>query len=184
MQKKYPLILVIGSIIGLLASFILTIDTIKLIENPNVELPCNLNPFISCTSVATAWQGSVLGFPNSLLGIIFFSIFLTAGIILMTGGNFSKKFSLFLNFLSLGAMLSVFWFFYQSVYQIGSLCLYCMTVWSITWPIFLYTTIWNNLSLPSKLREFITKNHLSILIIWYVAIIVLILFRFRDFFLY
>ena len=68
-KKSLPYILIIGSIIGFLASFVLTLDVIKLMANPDVELPCNLNPFISCTSVATSEQASVFGFPNSLLGI-------------------------------------------------------------------------------------------------------------------
>ncbi len=203
-QKTYPYILIVGSIIGLIASFILTLDTISMIKNPNVDLPCNINPFISCTSVASSKEGSVFGFPNSLLGIISFSILFGVGVMLFSGGKAKKPFWLLLNLATLASMFFVFWFFSQSVYDIGSLCIYCMTVWAVTWPIFLYTTIWNyeekhfelNNGLFSflykkpkyqktldQIFKFASKNHTIILSSFYILAIFLILLKFRDFFL-
>lgn len=189
-QKSYPYILIVGSIIGLLASFSLTVDTIKFIKNPNVSLPCNINPFLSCTSVASTWQAAVFGFPNSLLGIISFSMLLTIGIMFFCEGKAKKRLWLLVNLGALAAMVFVMWFFYESVYRIGSLCVYCMTVWAVTWPIFLYTTVWNwreghfEITPPKKASffNFISKNHTQILIAWYLLIIFLILLKFRDFF--
>ncbi|KKQ77830.1 MAG: hypothetical protein A3A96_01900 [Candidatus Zambryskibacteria bacterium RIFCSPLOWO2_01_FULL_39_39] len=195
-MKSYPYILIVGSIIGLLASFLLTLDTIKLIKNPNVSLPCNINPFVSCTSVATAWQGEVFGFPNSLLGIVAFSMLLSIGIMLYSGGRSRKPLWLLVNLGTLASMIFIMWFFYQSVYNIGSLCIYCMIVWTVTWPLFLYTTIWNfrenhfvlqslkvkQQKIIDTLGHFISKNHFQILSTWYLIIIFLILFQFRDFF--
>jgi uncharacterized membrane protein len=204
LNKTYPYILIVGSIIGLLASFLLTIDTIKLIENPKTDLPCNLNPFVSCTSVAASWQGAVFGFPNSLLGIIAFSMLFAVGVMLLSGGRSRKPFWLLVNLGSLAAIIFVLWFFYQSVYRIGSLCIYCMVVWAVTWPIFLYTTIWNfkenhfllnehrrtllffrphHQKLINKIMNFVTQNHLPILLLWYVLVIMAILSNFREFFL-
>jgi len=200
-MKSYPYILVIGSIIGLLASFILTTSTIELIKNPSVDLPCNINPFVSCTSVANTWQASVFGFPNSLLGIIAFSMLFVIGIMLFFGGSNSslldkitgenrarKPLWLLVNFGTLSAMLFVVWFFYQSVYNIGSLCIYCMIVWLVTWPIFLYTTIWNYkeghyYKKFDTFLNFISRFHLQILIILYLIATLLIFFQFKDFFL-
>ena len=196
-QKSFPYILIVGSIIGLWASFVLTVDTIELIKNPKVALPCNINPFVSCTSVANTWQASVFGFPNSLLGITAFAMLLAIGIMLYSGGRSRKPLWLLVNLGTLGAMVFVMWFFYQSVYNIGSLCIYCMMVWTVTWPLFLYTTIWNfkedHFTLPplkiktqnkiNTIMSFITRNHVQILIIWYLFIIFSILFHFRDFFL-
>jgi uncharacterized membrane protein len=195
-QKSFPYILIIDSIIGLWASFVLTIDTIALIKNPGVQLPCNINPFVSCTSVATTWQASVFGFPNSLLGIVAFAMLLAIGIMLYSGGRSRKPLWLLVNLGTLAAMIFVMWFFYQSVYNIGLLCIYCMTVWAVTWPLFLYTTIWNfkedHFTLPSlkvktqnkinAFMNFVVYYHVQILIIWYLFIIFAILFHFRDFF--
>lgn len=202
-KKTYPYILIVASIIGLLASFVLTIDTIELIKDPNIDLPCNINPFVSCKSVATTRQSEVFGFPNTLLGIVSFSMLLSAGILLLlqkpkydevskTKGE--KVFWLLVNLGLLAAFVFVMWFFYQSVYSIGSLCIYCMTVWAVTWPTFLYTTIWNleenNFSLittthiQKRVRDFFEDYHLHILVLWYLLIILLILFHFKDSFIY
>lgn len=203
-QKTYPYILIVGSIIGLLASFFLTLDTIKLIADPAAEIPCNINPFISCASSALAWQGKVFGFPNSLLGITAFSMLFAVGVMLFSGGKAKKPLWLLVNLGTLAAMIFVMWFFFQSVYRLGSLCIYCMVVWTVTWPTFLYTTIWNFkenhfdidqtkrksfLFLKPKHQKkidsvfgFISHYHAQILVIWYLAIVFSILFKFRDFF--
>lgn len=205
-QKSYPYILMIGSIIGLLASFLLTIDTINLKNDPSLDLPCNLNPFISCVNSINAWQGKVFGFPNSLLGITAFSMLFAVGVMLFSGGRSKKPLWLLVNLGTLAAIIFVMWFFYQSVYNIGSLCIYCMVVWSVTWPIFLYTTIWNfkenHFSIDQTKRKsflflkpkhqktidsifgFISHYHAPILVVWYLIIIFAILSHFRDFFLY
>ena len=91
-QKSYPYILIVGSIIGLLASFVLTVDTIDLIKNHDVNLPCNINPFVSCTSIANTWQSQVLGFPNSLLGITAFAMLFAVGVMLLSGGRSKNLF--------------------------------------------------------------------------------------------
>lgn len=203
-QKSYPYILMIGSFIGLLASFILGVDTIKFLKNPDISLLCDINPFISCTSVANTWQSEIFGFSNSLLGIVVFSMFFTVGVMLFFNGRPKRFFWLLVNLNCLAAMVFVIWFFYQSVYNIGSLCLYCMIVWIVTWPLFLYTTIWNfrenHFSIENTSRKsflflqmkhqntidsffhFVSRNHFQILAIWYLVVIFLILFRFRDFF--
>lgn len=186
LQKVFPYILIVGSIIGLLASFLLTLDTISLIKNPTAELPCNINPFVSCTSVATTWQSEVFGFPNTLLGITAFAMLFAVGVMLLSGGRSKKPLWLLVNLGVLAAMVFVLWFFYQSVYNIGSLCIYCMIVWAVTWPLFLYTTIWNfrenHFNFGQSFFRFVSNNHLPILIAWYLIIIFLILFQFKDFF--
>lgn len=202
-RKIFPYILITTSIVGLVASFALTLDTIKLIKNPNIDLPCNINPFVSCTSIVTTWQGEVFGFPNSILGIISFGMLLSVGILLLlqkphyetvikTKGE--KLFWLLVNLGLLASLAFVIWFFYQSVYNIGSLCIYCMTVWVITWPAFLYTTIWNleeknfslflNIHFQKSIKGFLQNYHLQIFIIVYLVGIMLILFKFKDALLY
>jgi uncharacterized membrane protein len=89
-MKSYPYILIVGSIIGLLASFGLMLDTIKLFRDPDAILLCNVNPFIGCSSVIDTWQGYVFGFPNPLLGIISFSMLFAVGVMLFSGGRAKK----------------------------------------------------------------------------------------------
>ena len=188
-QKSYPYILIIGSIVGLLASFTLVLNTIELIKNPNVDLPCNINPFVSCSSVANTWQNEIFNFPNALLGMIAFSMLLAVGAMLLSGYRARKEFWLLVNLGTLAAMTFVIWFFYQSVYNIGSLCIYCMFVWVVTWPIFLYTTVWNiregHFNVEHRvlnILNFVSRHHIQILATVYLIAIFLILFQFKDFF--
>lgn len=196
LRKSYPYLLIVLSLIGLLASFILTVDTIKFIRNPDVVLPCNINPLISCTSVASTWQSEVFGFSNSLLGIAAFAMLLAIGVMLsfnptsQNSGRTSGRnmFWLLVNLGTLAAMAFVIWFFYQSVYNIGSLCLYCMATWAVTWPLLLYTTIWNWRvehfgPTASGFFHFVSKYHPQILVVGYIVPILLILFRFKEFLL-
>lgn len=185
-DKKLAYILVIGGLLGLYASFTLTVDTIKLLEDPNVSLPCNINPLVSCKSVATAWQSRVFGFPNPILGVAAFSALFVIGVMLLNGGKPNRNFWLLVNYGNIASMLFVLWFIYQSVFKIGSLCIYCMAVWAVTWPIFLYTLIWSqkeeHLRLGESFSRSLAKHHLALLIGWYLLIILLILIRFREFF--
>jgi len=199
-QKIYPHMLIVLSLIGLLASAILMNDTYKIAINPGVELPCNINPLISCTSIATKWQSSVFGFPNPILGIISFSLLFGVALALTYHvipdekrhgviSSQKKYFWTLVNYGSLASFIFVIWFYYESLYSIGNLCLYCMIVWIVTWPIFLYTTIWNikekHFSLNrihKKFDDFLFKYHPQILVIVYLIAIFLILFRFKDFF--
>lgn len=195
----------VGSVIGLLASFTLMLDTIKLIKDPQADLPCNLNPFVSCSNAALAWQGRVFGFPNPLLGIASFSMLFAIGVMLFSGGRSKKPLWLLVNLGTLASMIFVVWFIYESIYNLGTLCIYCIVIWIVTWPIFLYTTIWNfrenHFSLDDTKKKgflflkqkhqksidsffgFISRNHFPILAIWYIIVILLILQHFRDFFL-
>ena len=185
-QKTYPYILMIGSTIGLLASFFLMLDTITIIKNPATEIPCNLNPFISCTNAIGSNQGQVFGFPNPLLGIISFSMLFAIGVMLFSGGRSRKPLWLLVNLGTLASTIFVVWFFYQSLYNLGTLCLYCMIVWSVTWPIFFYTTIWNykedHFTFCKKFFSFTSQYHFEILTTGYLLAIFLILLKFRDFF--
>lgn len=189
-QKSYHHILIWGSLVGLLASFFLTLDTIKLIENPQADIPCNLSPFVSCASAALAWQGAVFGFPNSLLGLAAFAMLFAIGVMLYSGGRSKRPLWLLVNLGLLAAVVFIHWFIYQSLYNIGSLCIYCMVVWAVTWPLFIYTSVWNLREdhFSSKVKgwkvsKLLEKYHLAFVIGWYLLIVFLILMKFRDFFL-
>src|ERR1700749_620460 len=71
----------IAGVIGLAASMGLTIEKIKILLNPSHVPSCNINPIVSCGSVMTTPQASVLGFPNSLLGIVGFTVVLITGVL-------------------------------------------------------------------------------------------------------
>jgi uncharacterized membrane protein len=172
-NKTYSWILIIGGAIGILMSLLLTIDKLAIIKNPNVELPCNINPVVSCGPIINTPQASVFGFPNPLIGLLGFGAALSIGVLLAIGSlTLDKK---VLNILLVGntlAILFVHWLISQALFVIGALCVYCMATWAFTWPLFWYTLN----------QKYTIKNSLTYFVGWYLLIIFLILFRFRDFF--
>ena len=185
LKQTLPFILIIGGGIGLIAAFVLTMDKLALLQNASYQPACNLNPVLSCGSIIKTDQASAFGFPNPFIGLIGYSVVITVGMALLAGAQFKRW---FWRGLQTGATLGIIfclWLIYQSFYSIGALCLYCMVVWSVTWPIFLYTTLYNlregNLPTPKKLSKivnFAQKHHADILISFYVIILLLILENF------
>jgi uncharacterized membrane protein len=176
----------ITGLVGFLASFILTIDTIKVLQNPHYVPACNINPIISCGSVMKTAQSSVFGFANSLIGVAGFAMLIAIGVAIAAGAKFKRWFWLGLQVCLLLGLLFVHWLIYESVYRIGSLCPYCMAVWLATIPACWYLLIYNlkqkNLKLSDKLSAFLIKHHTDILAVWFLLIIGLILKRFWYYF--
>ena len=59
-RKVAEIMFFAGSGLGLLASFVLSIETLILAKAPNAALSCDLNSVISCSSVAQHWSASLL----------------------------------------------------------------------------------------------------------------------------
>jgi len=121
--------MLIGAISGLVASFLLTIDKIKILKDAKYNPSCNINEVLNCKSVMLSKQAEVFGFPNSLIGIGAFAIFIAVAIALLGGVVFP---SWFVNIALGGTILGVVfshWLAYQTTFVIGALCPYCMIAW-------------------------------------------------------
>jgi len=185
LSRILPFILIISGIIALISSFILVQDKISLLINPHYHPNCNLNPVVSCSDVITSKQGSVIGFPNPIIGLAAFPILITVGFSLLAGATFKRWFWRLMNLGLLLSMVFIFWFFLQSVYFIQALCPYCMVVWVMTITMFWYVTLYNfdagNLSLPrqyNQLWRFVRQHHIEILVSLFIIIAALILQHF------
>jgi uncharacterized membrane protein len=188
LEKALPYILLIGGAIGVLLSVILTVEKITLLSNPTTVLNCDINPIISCGSTINKPQASVLGIPNTLIGIVGFSAVATIGAALLAGAQFKRWFWRGLQGGMTFGIIAVGWLQYQALYEIGALCPFCLVTWTIMIPMFLYTTLYNlrhgTFTLTKRLDKvlaYIQRNHLGILIVWYLVIIGLILQRFWDY---
>jgi len=185
LQKTLPWLLVICGSIGLLASFVILVDKLQLLEDPGRTFLCDLNPIISCGSVMTSDQSHAFGFPNPIIGLVGFAIVITTGMAMLAGATFKRWYWLGLQIGTLFGLGFVHWLFTQSVYSINALCPYCMVVWIVTITTFWYVTLYNIqngiIKLPAGLQKFgffIRRHHLDILIIWFLLITVLILQHF------
>ena len=180
-----PWTLLIGGLIALLASLTLTIEIFDRLKNPSYVPVCNLNPILSCTSVADSKQSHAFGFPNYFIGIAGFAAVSTVGTALLAGAKFKRWFWRLVEAGLLFAFGFISWLQFETLYRIGALCIFCMVVWAMTGPIFWYTTLYNlragNIKTPKKLQRavnFAQRHHADILLLWFLLIIGLILKRF------
>lgn len=184
-KKALPYILIFCGIVGVYCAFVLSQDKVRLLENPNTNLSCSIDPILSCGSVIGSDQGHAFGFPNPFLGLAGYAALVTVGVTILAGGKFKRWLWLTIEGGMLFALGFVHWLFIQSVYNIGALCLYCMAVWTITITSFWYLTLYNidqkNIRLPRQIAKFypwIRRHHLDILILWFLVIAALILKHF------
>ncbi|MGN6220188.1 MAG: vitamin K epoxide reductase family protein [Microbacterium sp.] len=135
--------LIVGGLLGLLASFALTMDDINLLKNPDAALTCNLNGVVNCGKNIESWQGSVFGFPNPVLGLMMFPAPVVVGFALLAGARFAAWFWWIFNAGLLFAISFVYWLAFQSIFDIGTLCPWCSLVYLVTIPMFLAVTVRN-----------------------------------------
>jgi len=126
------LTMLIGSLSGFFASFLLTIDKIKLLKDSQFVPSCNISETLNCKSVVLSEQAEVFGFPNSLIGIGAFSIFIALSIALLARTRFPRWFWQAALVGTALAALFCHWLAYQTTFVIGALCPYCMVAWSGT----------------------------------------------------
>jgi uncharacterized membrane protein len=184
-RRGLAVLLTAGGAAGLVASFVLTVEVIRLLEDPAYVPSCSFNPVLSCGSVMQTWQADVLGFANTLAGIAAFAVVTTIGVVLLTGAVLPRWVWLGLQSGALVGAAFVHWLIYQSLYDIGALCPYCMVVWVVTVPIFWYVTVHNvqagHLRTSAGVRTFLVRNRALVLVLWFLALTVLILVRFWDY---
>lgn len=185
LPQNIGVLLVVLGLIGFFAAADLSIEKVELLKNPDYQPTCNISPILSCGSVMVTPQAEAFGFPNQFIGIAGFAIVTTVGMAILAGARFKRWFWLGLQAGTVFGIGFVTWLQYQSIFNIGALCPWCMVVWAVVIPIFIYTTLYNlrekNIKLPknwNKTVAFLQKNHANILVFWYLAIVLLILVEF------
>jgi uncharacterized membrane protein len=137
------ILLIVGGLLGLLAAFSLTLDKIALLQDPSFVPSCNISPLVTCGKNLGSAQGSAFGFPNPLLGLMGFPAPVAVGAGLLAGARFSRWFWLLFNAGMLGALGFVVWLIGVSIFQLGTLCPWCMLVWSVVIPMTFAVTLYN-----------------------------------------
>ncbi|MFJ9827853.1 vitamin K epoxide reductase family protein [Streptomyces sp. NPDC101160] len=178
-------LLVITGAAGLLASWVITLDKFKLLENPNFVPGCSLNPIVSCGSVMKSEQASAFGFPNPMLGLVTYSVVIAIGVGLLAGARYRRWYWLGLNAGTVFGVGFCTWLMTQSLYEINALCLWCCLAWVATIVMFWYTTSHNVrrgvIPAPQGLRTFFDE-FTWVLPVLHIGIIgMLILTRWWDF---
>lgn len=184
-NNKFAHFLILVSAIGLVASFILTIEKFQLLKDPKAQLSCNFNPVVSCGSVISSPQAEAFGFANPLIGLVGFAVIITIGVGMIAGAKYKRWFWLGLQAGTIFGVLFSIWLFYQSLYVIKALCPFCVVVWAVVIALFVYVTRYNLLEGNIKVKKsfqalsrWFCENAWFIVALWYLAIFVAILNRF------
>jgi uncharacterized membrane protein len=180
-----PWLMLIGGIVAMVASIALSIEVFDRLKDPHFVPVCNLNPILSCTSVADSNQAHLFGFPNYFIGIAGYAAVAAIGAAWLAGAKFARWFWRLTEVGLVFATAFITWLQFETLYRIGALCIFCMVIWACTIPIFWYTTLYNlqagHIPTATNLRRllaFLRRHHADILILWFLIIIALILKRF------
>jgi len=137
--------LIVAGILGEFAAFMLTIDKIEVLKNPDAILSCNISAFVQCGKNLESWQGEVFGFPNPIIGLICWMAPIVVGVSVLAGVRFPRWYWIVFNLGVAGAMVFVLWLASQSIFDpdIRTLCPYCVLTWAVTYPTFFAVTFRN-----------------------------------------
>jgi uncharacterized membrane protein len=145
--------LVVASVSGFFAAFRLVVDKVGTFTNPDVAPTCNVSVLVQCGKNLGSPQGSIFGFPNPLIGVGGWIAVLMVGIMILAGLRFARWFWIALNVGMLGALAFIVWLITQSIFDLHTLCPWCMATWSVVIPTFWLVTLYNlkegNIPLPS-----------------------------------
>ncbi len=171
-----------AGVLGLAAAATLTVEKIEILIDPSYIPSCSLNPVLSCGSVMTTPQASVFGFPNSLLGIIAFTVVLVTGVLAVARVNLPRWYWTGLAVgTALGAVF-VHWLIFQSLYRIGALCPYCMVVWAVTIPLLvIVASIALRADTGAGAGGALYQWRWSLVALWFTAVLLMILVRFWNY---
>lgn len=135
--------LIVTGALGWWAAFALTLDKFAVLENPQADLDCNFSLIVQCGANLSSPQGAVFGFPNPLLGLGGFVAPIAVGVGMLAGARFARWFWIAFNLGVAGALAFVIWLISQSIFVLGTLCPWCMLVWSVVIPMFWVVTLTN-----------------------------------------
>lgn len=177
------------AILAFLAAFVLSVEKLAVIENPDAKLSCSINLVLNCASVMQTPQASVFGFPNSYLGIMGFAVVIAVAVGGLMGVKYTRNYLVTAQvFYGLG-LIFAYWLFFQSVYVIQILCPWCLIVTVATTIIFeallRYNLRRNYFGLDKKLdkrvQHWLDKDYDKLVVAgWLVLMVALVVLKFGD----
>lgn len=181
--------MLVASLASLVASFVLSVDALRLAEDPSADLGCNINAVISCGTVAGSWQSQLLGFPNAFLGLVSEPVVITLAVASLGGVRFPRWFmAVAQGFYTIGLVFA-YWLFQQAMFDIGALCPWCLLVTLATTLVFFELTYVNirddNLFLPRgvqrRLEALVRSNlDLVLVVVWILLMVLAVVLKYGD----
>ncbi|MGI9164241.1 MAG: vitamin K epoxide reductase family protein [Mycobacterium sp.] len=171
-----------AGVIGLISSVTLVVDKIAMLKDPTFVPSCSINPVVACGSVINTPQASVFGPPNPLIGVAAFSVVIVTGVLAVAKVALPRWYWTGLMIGTGLATAFVQWLKYETLYEIGALCPYCMVVWAVTIPLFVVAT---SIALQPLAGNRVARTlydwRWPLVALWFTAVILEILVRFWDY---
>lgn len=187
--KAIFVIMLSFGIVGLLAAFILAVERIHMLKEPDAVLSCSFNLVLNCSTVMQTWQASLFGFPNPLIGLMGYSVVVTLAVVGLAGAILPKWFWRVAWISYLLGLTFAYWLFFSSVYVIEVLCPWCLLVTVATTLIFasidrliLRENIFNlSTALNEKVQTFLNKDYDKLITAgWLVLMTALVFIKFGE----
>lgn len=138
-QHWFAVFTIVLGAVGLFASWELATEYIKTLQNSDYIPNCEVSVLVTCGPNMDSWQGRLLGFSNTLLGMGMFVAPIAVGVSMLAGARFAGWFWWAYRAGLLFGLGLIFWLSHQSVFVLGTLCPWCMVVWSVMIPLFFFT---------------------------------------------
>ena len=178
------LALLIGAGIALLASLVLSIESLEIAKKPDVVLGCDLNSVVSCGGVARHWSATLAGFPNAFIGLFTLPVMVTIAVALLSRVKFPRWFMICAQIGASVGFIFALWMFYMSFVEIGVLCPWCLTLDVGMLLIFGGMTRYNILTgviTGKKVKKFVQNDYDIVLLMIIITLaVVMILAKFGD----
>lgn len=174
-------------IVGLAAAFVLSVEELTVLKNPDAILSCSFNVVLNCSTVMQTWQAHVFGFPNMYIGLMAFPIIITVALLGLSNAVLPRWFWRAANIGYLLGTLFAYWLFFNSLYVIQVLCPWCLLVTFSTTLILASMTRFNvrentfqiKKPLFKKVQKFYTDGYDKLVVAsWIVLLIFLVFVKF------
>jgi uncharacterized membrane protein len=137
----YGIWLIIAGAVGWWAAFQLTVEKFAKLADPDAMSNCYFSVILQCDANLNSWQGSVFGFPNPIIGVSGWIAVIVMGVALLAGSRFPRWFWALFGAGITFAFGFVCWLIGQSIYDLHTLCPWCMVTWAVTIPTFFATML-------------------------------------------
>lgn len=121
--------LLVFSLCGLFAAFMLLQSELKVLNSPEAQLGCDVNPLIGCSTSLLSPQAHLFGTPNAVIGLGAFVALLTLSVLLLSGVRLPRWIWYGMSIGTIIGVGYVAYFLYLSATLFRTLCPYCMLTW-------------------------------------------------------
>jgi uncharacterized membrane protein len=178
-KKLLASVIIIFGLTGFIASFMLTLNKISYLENPDFVPSCNVNPWLDCGIVMKSTWASLFGFPNMIIGLATYPLAVLTGLVVLLNEKNNKWLIRgCLSLALLGLLVNVL-LMYTSSFVIGAVCLWCIlsitSTTNITFALASYALGTSKLNEGSFLQKYYQNWHFLTLVIFYFAIALMVM---------